>query len=315
MGLIHLRGHMSDISQRATNIAQVKVIANMLTAMMSAADTQPTLEARRAGYDAWGLAYPLPDGATCEAIQLGGVPTDKITVVNANPATALLYLHGGGYGIGSAQSHRHLVGQLCAGSGLVGYNVDYRLAPETAFPGAVDDALAAYRALLEQGIASAKIIISGDSAGGGLTVACALAIKAAGLPQPAGLFVMSPWVNLTQTGASYDSKAEADFICTKTALQDWSEMYLARVDAKNPLASPIFGDLGGLAPLLIHVGSEEVLLSDSVALAQTAGMAQVDVTLDIAADMPHVYHYMWASVDEGKRGIAAACKWMKARIG
>jgi epsilon-lactone hydrolase len=299
---------------RATNIAQVGAVRAMLEAMMSAADAQPSLEARRAGYDAWGLAYPLPDGATCETISLGGVKTDKIVVVGSDTATALLYLHGGGYGIGSAQSHRHLVGQLCAASGLVGYNLDYRLAPETVFPGAVDDALAAYKALLDSGILAHKIIIAGDSAGGGLTLAAALAIKAAGLPQPAGLFAISPWANLTQTGASYDAKASADFICTKPALDEWADHYLNGSDPKTPLASPVFGDLAGLAPVLIHVGSEEVLLSDSIMFAQNAGLAGVSVALVIAPNMPHVWHYMYAQVDAGRVAIGEAGDWMKARV-
>ncbi len=305
---------MTPQPDRATNIAQVKVIRDMLTAMMGAADAQPTLEARRAGYNTWGLAFPLPDGTICETEQLGGVPCDKILVPGANPASALLYLHGGGYGIGSAQSHRHLVGQLCAASNLIGYNLDYRLAPETVFPGAVDDALGAYRAMLAQGFAPEKIIIAGDSAGGGLTLACALAIKGAGLPQPAGLFAISPWTNLTQVGESYQSKADVDFICTKPALQDWADAYLNGADAINPLASPLFGDFTGVAPILIHVGSEEVLLSDSIAVTQAAGLAQVDVQLVIGADMPHVWHYMWAQVDAAKVAIAKAGGWMKARV-
>jgi epsilon-lactone hydrolase len=305
---------MTQVPDRATNIAQVGAVRAMLEAMMSAADAQPSLEARRAGYDAWGLAFPLPDGATCDAITLGGVTADKIVVVGSDAATALLYLHGGGYGIGSAQSHRHLVGQLCAASGLVGYNLDYRLAPETVFPGAVDDALAAYKALLDQGIQAHQIIIAGDSAGGGLTLATALAIKAAGLPQPAGLFAISPWANLTQTGASYDAKAGADFICTKPALDEWADHYLNGLDPKDPLASPVFGDLAGLAPVLIHVGSEEVLLSDSILFAEKAGLAGVSIELVIAPDMPHVWHYMYAQVDAGRVAVSEAGNWMKVQV-
>ena len=305
---------MSQIPDRATNQAQVKAVRDMLTAMMTSADSEPTMEARRAGYDAWGMAFPLPEGSTCDDTTLGGVAAEKIVVKDADAKTALLYLHGGGYGIGSAKSHRHLAGQLCAASGLVGYNVDYRLAPEAVFPAAVDDALASYRALLNSGISSDHIVIAGDSAGGGLTLACALAIKGAELPQPAGLFAISPWANLTQTGASYGVKAEADFICTKPALDDWARHYVAGADPKNPLASPIFGDLSGLAPLLIHVGSEEVLLSDSIALAHAAGLAQVDVSLFIAPDMPHVFHYMWAQIGAAGVAISEAGAWMKARV-
>lgn len=305
---------MSDANVLASSQAQVAVIKAMVTRMFGGSDVPPSLAETRAGYDAWGLAYPLPEGSTCEAMSLGGVPTDKIVVPGGDATTALLYFHGGGYGIGSAKSHRHLVGQLCQASGLTGYNVDYRLAPEVVFPGAVDDGLAAYRGLLALGIAPAKIIIAGDSAGGGLTLATALAIKAAGLPQPAGLFPISPWANLTQTGVSYDVMAEADFICTKPALQNWADMYSAGVDATNPLISPIFGNFSGLAAMLIHVGSAEVLLSDAVKVAEKAGLAGVPVELFIAPDMPHVFHYMWAQLDMGRSAIIDAGAWMKARL-
>lgn len=305
---------MSVMDDQATNKVEVAAIRALVTSMFGADDAPPTLAQTRAGYDAWGLAYPLPDGATCQRISLGGVPTDKIVLVDSDPTTALLYFHGGGYGIGSAQSHRHLVGQLCAASGLVGYNVDYRLAPEVVFPGAVDDAVAAYRGLLAAGIAPDKIIIAGDSAGGGLTLATALAIKAADLPQPAGLFPISPWANLTQTGASYDAMAEVDFICTKPALQNWADMYAAGADPTNPLLSPVFGDFTDIAPILIHVGSAEVLLSDAVKVAEVAGLAGVRVQLFIAPEMPHVFHYMWAQLTMGRRAIVEAGDWMKTQI-
>jgi epsilon-lactone hydrolase len=302
---------IDDLTRNQTEVAAVKA---MVTAMFAASDAPPSLAASRAGYDAWGLAFPLPEGGTCEQITLSGVPTDKIVLPDSDTSTALLYFHGGGYGIGSAQSHRHLVGQLCKASGLVGYNVNYRLAPETIFPGAVDDAVAAYRGLLAAGIAATKIIIAGDSAGGGLTLACALAIKAAGLPQPAGLFPISPWANLTQTGLSYERMAERDFICDKVGLQNWADAYLGAADPKNPLASPIFGNFEGVAPMLIHVGSAEALLSDALEIAEVAGLAGVSVDLVIAPDMPHVFHYMWAQITLARGAIVDAGAWMRARL-
>ena len=305
---------MSDIKDIVRNQSQVAVVKAMVAKMFAASDGPPSLQDTRSGYDAWGLAFPLPPGSTCENIKLGGVPADRIALPDSDPATALLYFHGGGYGIGSPTSHRHLVGQLCKASGLVGYNVAYRLAPETVFPGAVDDALSAYRALLDQGIGPDKVIIAGDSAGGGLTLACALAIKGANLPQPAGLFVMSPWTNLTQTGISYEVMADRDFICDKLALQNWADAYLAGADPKNPLASPMFGDFTALAPLLIHVGSAEVLLSDAQEVSEIAGLAGVSVELVIAPDMPHVFHYMWAQLSLGASAIVDAGAWMKARV-
>jgi epsilon-lactone hydrolase len=303
------------VEELVRNQIEVAGVRAMVGQMFAADGGPPSLADIRAGYDAWGLAFPLPTGGTCEASMLGGVPTDKIVLPDSDHAKALLYFHGGGYGIGSAKSHRHLVGQLCHASGFVGYNVDYRLAPEVVFPGAVDDALAAYRALLDQGIAPGKIIIAGDSAGGGLTLACALTIKAAGLPQPAGLFPISPWANLNQTGLSYDLMADRDFICNKADLQNWADQYLAGGDPKNPLASPIYGDFTGIAPMLIHVGSAEVLLSDALEIAEIAGLAGVSVELVIAPDMPHVFHYMWAQLTLGRSAIVDAGTWMRARVG
>lgn len=300
-----------DLARNQSEVAKVKAI---VTQMFAAGDAPPSLADTRAGYDQWGLAYPLPDGGICEAIALGGVPTDKITLPNSDHGTALLYFHGGGYGIGSPTSHRHLVGQLCLASGMVGYNVGYRLAPEAVFPAAVDDALAAYKALLDMGISGDKIVIGGDSAGGGLTLACGLAIKSAGLAMPAALFPISPWANLTQTGLSYDLMASRDFICDKVGLQNWADMYLAGADPKNPLASPIFGDFAGLPPILIHVGSHEVLLSDALKIAEVAGLASVSVDVVIAPDMPHVFHYMWAQITLARAAIVDAGAWMKARI-
>lgn len=329
--IVHLQGHRDCdwikavslnsaqtlavcMSQRETNIAQVKVFADLLANMAFDVPEDQSLQAQRTAYDGWGLVSPLPQGAALDAVTLGGVSADRITPLRAQENRAILYLHGGGYGIGSPLSHRHLVGQLCEKSGLVGYSLAYRLAPETRFPGAVDDALAGYKGLLELGLTASNIIIAGDSAGGGLSIACALAIKEAGLPQPAGLFVMSPWADLSQSGPSYDAKADVDFIVSKQALDNWAKAYLGATDPKLPLASPVYGDLSGLAPILIQVGSEEVLLSDSLALAQAAGLAKVDVTLTIAPDMPHVYPYMSAGIDEGARAITAAAEWMERAL-
>jgi epsilon-lactone hydrolase len=302
------------MSQREINIAQVKVFADLLANMAFDVPEAQSLQTQRGAYDAWGLASPLPQGTHLEAITLGGVSADRIAPRHAQEGKAILYLHGGGYGIGSPQSHRHLVGQLCEKSGLVGYSLAYRLAPETLFPGAVDDALAGYQGLLDLGLSRSSIIIAGDSAGGGLSIACALAIKAAGLPQPAGLFVMSPWADLSQSGPSYVAKADVDFIVSKQALDNWASAYLGDTDPRSPLASPVYGDLTGLAPILIQVGSEEVLLSDSITLASAAGLAKVDVTLTIAPDMPHVYPYMCAGIDEGARAIEAAAVWMERAL-
>ncbi|GBF56795.1 putative acetyl-hydrolase LipR [Candidatus Phycosocius bacilliformis] len=295
-----------DISQ-----AEVAGVRALLQAMTDSLRDPPSLEKLRADYEAMGQAYPVADGVSVTPSQLAGVALEQQTPSKAGQG-ALLYLHGGGYGIGSPISHRHMVAQFVAATGMTAFVPNYRLAPEHGFPAAVDDAVAVYQALLDQGYAPGNIIIAGDSAGGGLTIATALCLKAKGIAQPAGLFVISPWANLKQEGSSYAAKATSDFIVDVGSLNHWAEAYLAGASANDPLASPVLGDLSGLPPLLIHVGSEEVLLADSVRLAEVAGLAKLDVELKIVPHMPHVFHYMWPQVTAARIAIAEAAHWMKA---
>ncbi|MCA3693435.1 alpha/beta hydrolase [Aquidulcibacter sp.] len=303
-------GHEVPASISQAEIAAVKTQVQAMTDQLR---EPPSIMQLRESYDAMGQVYPIAEGVTVTTVSLNGVAAEKLTgTINGDDAT-LLYLHGGGYGIGSPSSHRHLVAQFVAVAGVTAYSADYRLAPEHPFPAAVDDAVAAYRALLDQGIPAASIIIAGDSAGGGLTVATAVKLKAEALPQPAGLFIISPWVNLQQEGASYAAKANSDFIVDMASLERWASLYLNGTLASEPLASPVLADLSGLAPLLIHVGSEEVLLADSLRLAEAAGMALVDVTLKIVPYMPHVFHYMWPQVTAARIAIGEAATWIRAR--
>lgn len=303
-------GHEVPASISQAEVAAVRV---QVQAMADQLREPPNVAKLRLDYDAMGQLYPLTEGVQVTAVTLNGVSAELHLVARVSSQATLLYLHGGGYVIGSPKSHSHLVAQFVSATGMTAYSADYRLAPEHAFPAAIDDAVLAYRALLDQGIPANKIIISGDSAGGGLTMATALKLKAEGLPQPAGLFVISPWANLQQEGASYAAKAEADFIVDKASLDRWAAAYLGDASAQDALASPVLADLTGLAPILIHVGSEEVLLADSLRLAEAAGLALVDVTLKIVPHMPHVFHYMWPQVTAARIAIAEAAAWMQAR--
>jgi monoterpene epsilon-lactone hydrolase len=292
-------------------MSEIQELRAMLVTMMSATGENPDLATTRAAYDGWGTAMPLPDGTTVTEVQLAHCNADLVTVPGADPKRALLYLHGGGYAIGSNISHRHLAAQLGNEAGCAALVVNYRLAPEHPFPAAVDDAVAGFMWLQTSGYGAARIAVAGDSAGGGLTVATALALKQRGLPQPGALFCISPWANLCQTGLSYTAKAASDPIVGKDALDTWAALYIAGDDAKNPLISPNFGDLSGLAPMLIHVGEDEVLLSDSIALAEAAGLASVDVTLKIAPQMIHVWHFFHASLTEARTANTEAGAWIK----
>ncbi|HEY1753226.1 MAG TPA: alpha/beta hydrolase [Caulobacteraceae bacterium] len=273
----------------------------------------PTWPERRAGIDAMGAAAPVPEGCAVEPLTLGGVAAEKLTPKGADPTRTIFYLHGGGYCIGGCASHRTMVARMAEAAHATAYTVDYRLAPEHPFPAAVDDALAAWRAALALGVRPERTVIAGDSAGGGLSVACAVAARDAGLALPAGLHLISPWANLTNASAAYQAKLETDFIITQAGIDDFKAGYLGAGDPKQPLASPVFADLAGLPPMLIQVGSEEVLMSDSTLLAEAAGLARVDVTLRIWPDMVHIWPF-FAQLSASAKAIAESAAWIDARV-
>jgi epsilon-lactone hydrolase len=278
----------------------------MIRAFLAAVPPDRDIAAMREGYDNIGSQFPCAADVTLEAVDADGVPAEWSWTPGAARDAVLLYLHGGGYVIGSIASHRHLASELGRAAGISTLALDYRMAPEHVFPAAVDDALTGYRWLLRQGFAANRIAVAGDSAGGGLTMALLLAIKAAGLPQPACAVPISPWVDLAATGASMESKAAVDPMVQRPGLVDWAKLYLAGADAEMPLASPIYGDLAGLPPLFIQVGSEETLLDDAVRLAAVAGHAQVPVRLDIAPEMIHVWHFFHMMLAPARTAIADA---------
>jgi epsilon-lactone hydrolase len=274
----------------------------------------PTWPERRVQIDAMGAAAPLPEGVKVEPLKLGGVAAEKITPQNADAGRAIFWLHGGGYCIGGCASHRAWAATMAEAAGATAYTIDYRLAPEHRFPAAVDDAVAAWRAFLAEGHDPKRTVIGGDSAGGGLSVATAVAARDAGLALPAGLHLVSPWANLTNQSPAYQAKLETDFIITQAGIDDFKVNYLAPgQDPKAPLASPVFADLAGLPPMLIQVGSEEVLMSDAVLLAEVAGLARVDVTLRIWPDMVHIWPF-FAQLIASAKAIAESTAWIRSRV-
>ena len=264
----------------------------------------------RTMYEMMGSNMPVAAGVQVEETRLGTVSGLKLSPEGAEAGRTLLYFHGGGYIIGSPLSHRGMVSELATAMNATAYAMDYRMAPEVLFPAAVDDGLASYKALLEMGTDPAKIIIAGDSAGGGLTMATALSIREAGLPLPACLGLLSPWVNLANDGPTFKTKAEADPMVQKEGLDLMAETYLGDADTKNPLASPLGADLSGLPPMLIQVGSEETLLSDSTMLAARAGAAKVDVMLDVWPEMIHVFQAFYPMLTDGRAAIARMGGWV-----
>jgi epsilon-lactone hydrolase len=299
------------MADRATEIATLRAMLATIVAAEGA--PQPSLEDRRAGYEQIGLAQALPEGTQVEEIVIDGLACERLSAPGADQSRAVLYLHGGGYMIGSPKSHRHLAAALSASIGAPVLVPHYGLAPEHVFPRAVDDAVKAYRWLLAQGVLPGRIAIGGDSAGGGLTLATAIALRDHGAPRPGALLALSPWADLTQSGDSYGSKAASDPIVSKQGLDGMAQAYLAGSDPRQPLASPCFADLGGLPPLYILTGSEEVLLSDSITLAGRASDAKVEVRLDVIPDMIHVYPYFTGMLSDARTAIDDAGAWIRAR--
>jgi epsilon-lactone hydrolase len=267
-----------------------------------------TLEDRRADFTDLLTARPVAAGVSVESGALGGRPALRLTPATSAPGT-LLYLHGGGYVLGSATTGSPLASQLATRTGLTTWVPDYRLAPEHPFPAGLDDAVAAYRELLaaEHG----PTVVAGDSAGGGLTVALLLAAREAGLPQPAAAVVFSPWVDLAVSGDSARTKEDEDPYFTAASLRGTAALYTDR--PAEPLTSPVLADLHGIAPLLVQVGSREVLLDDAVRLVARAAAADVDVTLEAVGGVPHVFQ-SWAGVlDEASDALDRAAEFVRVR--
>jgi len=275
----------------------------------------PTIEQLRAGMDMMSANLPLAEGIRAEPVDAGGVPGEWLDPEGAADGPTILLLHGGGYVIGSIASHRSWVSRITKASGARTLLIDYRLAPEHPFPAAVEDATAVYRWLLAQGVDPTRLAIAGDSAGGGLTAATLLALRDAGDPLPAAAALISPWLDLGCAGESMSSKAEADPILSQELLQGWAAHYLSGADARAPLASPVYADLAGLPPLLVQVGTAEVLLDDSLRFVERARTAGVDVTMEPWDEMPHVWHMFYFILPEGQQAIVRVGGWLGQRIG
>jgi epsilon-lactone hydrolase len=245
----------------------------------------------------------VADDVACTPIDAGGVSAEWIVPPGAVSERVLLYLHGGGYVLCSVSTHRDLISRMARAAGVRALGVDYRLAPEHPFPAAVEDATAAYRWLVSHGTAPGHIAIAGDSAGGGLTLATLVALRDAGDRLPTAAVCLSPWVDLEGTGPSNTSKAEADPFVRKEMIQFMAEQYLGGRDPRTPLAAPLYADLHGLPPLLIQVGTAEILLDDATRIAERAKAAGAEVSLEVWDDMIHVWQLFAPLLPEGQQAI------------
>ncbi|EZP79320.1 Arylamidase/esterase [Novosphingobium resinovorum] len=279
-----------------------------------AANPAMSMDDFRALFEEWAtVTAPPPDVAFEEAF-VGDIP---VTWARPDDSAAgiLLCLHGGGYVTGSRASHSKLFGHIASAAGSTAMIVDYRRAPENPYPAALDDALACYRAVLDSGMPPEQIAFVGDSAGGGLCIGVALAAQRDGLPQPGAIFVMSPWLDLSASGASYDTNAAVDLIVSRPVIQGLVPALLGEHgDIDDPIANPILADPRGLPPILIHVGGYESFVDDSRAFEAKAKHAGVSIELEIVPEMQHVFHFLAGTAPEADEAIQRAGGWLKARL-
>jgi epsilon-lactone hydrolase len=270
-----------------------------------------TIAERRQAVASAGQAPPA--GTFVDPVDAAGVPAEWVVAAGVSTRRVLLYFHGGAYQIGSPATMRHLVARLSAVADARALSVDYRLAPEHPFPAAVEDALAAYRWLLAVGTDPTVITVAGDSAGGGLALSLLVALRDAGEPMPAAAVLLSPWTDLALTGESLRTRAAVDVMIQPDGMPETASRYLAGADPRHPYASPLYADLHGLPPLLIHVGDAEVILDDSTRLAAKARAARVDVSLEVWDEMPHVFPAFAGLLPEADEAVARIGNWLAER--
>lgn len=272
-----------------------------------------TLLEMRAAMQAAVDNLPRPHDIECESIDAGGVPAEWVRAPGSRDDRALIHLHGGGYVMGSLDTHRGLAAHISRATQAPVLLPDYRLAPEHPYPAAVEDGVASYRHVVQSGTDPGRIAISGDSAGGGLAVATLLTLRDAGGGLPAAGVCISPWMDLTQSGESCKTHADLDVMVTLDLLEKASAAYAKGTDPRAPMVSPLFADLAGLPPLLVQVGTAEVLLDDSRRFAERAEEAGVEVCLEVADDMIHVWHTFADFVPESKEAIAHIADFLEPR--
>ena len=278
------------------------------------AQGEASLEDMRAGMEAG--SFPATDAATVTSVDANGVPGEWVTVAESDPNRRLLYVHGGGYVIGSPVTHRRLCEDIAKAGGCAVLNLDYRLAPEHPYPAAVEDAIAGLRFIQSNGPDGAEAadstFVAGDSAGGGLTLATLLSVREQGVALPNAAIGISAWTDLAITGESIETRADADPLITDTSMiAGMAANYIGGGDARDPLISPLYADYAGLPPLLLQVGDAEVLLSDTTRVAEQARAAGVDVCEEVWDEMFHVWHAFAPMLPEGQAAIERIGEWIR----
>jgi acetyl esterase/lipase len=262
-----------------------------------------SIEARRASLEFLTNLFETTQIYNRQSVDVDGVAAEWITIPGSLAKTTILYLHGGGYSGGSISTHRSLVAEISKAAQAKALVIEYRLAPEYCYPAPVEDALTAFHWLLSQGVPPEDIVVAGDSAGGGLALALLIALRDTGDQRPACAVCLSPWTDLTGSGESMFACAGKDLIIAPSAIKPAAELYLRGADPQSPLASPLYANLSDLPPILIQVGSDEVLLSDSTSFAERARRAELDITLEVWENMQHVWQFAARYLPEARQAI------------
>ena len=280
-----------------------------------AADPEMPIDEFRAMFEEWATITAEPADVAYEDTAIDGIPALWVRPASHRPDVLLICFHGGGYVTGSIASHRKMFGHFAVAAKAPALIVEYRRAPESPYPAAVEDALTAYRWALGSGLKAKNIAFIGDSAGGGLAVASALAARRDGLPVPGAIFVMSPWLDLEAKGQSYDTNSAVDLIVSRPVIQNIVPMFLgATGSVEDPIANPILADPAGLPPILIQVGAYESFVDDSRHFTALAKQAGVEVELDVVPEMQHVFHFLGGVAPEADAAIAHAGAWLEAKL-
>jgi acetyl esterase/lipase len=290
---------------------QLEAVIDLLTSRE--APDNPTVHDSRTRFEKLVQAVGGETAASVLQVDADGVPAELLSSGGTSTGRAILYLHGGGYVIGSTATHRELARRLSVAADADVLVIDYRLAPENPFPAAVEDAVSAYRWLIGQGCEPADIAIAGDSAGGGLTVATLVSLRDQDIPLPACGVCISPWVDMEGLGESMNSRASLDPMVQREGLVGMADTYLDGADPRTPLAAPLYADLSNLPPLLIQVGTSETLYDDSTRLAERAGAAGVETSFESWEEMIHVWHLFAPMLDEGQRAIERIGEFVRAK--
>jgi acetyl esterase/lipase len=278
-------------------------------------EAELSIEESRAEFELVASQFQPAGDVRCEPVDAGGVPGEWISTPESAQERVIYYLHGGAYIMGSINTHRELISRLSRAARARALAIDYRLAPENPFPAAVQDSTSAYRWLVSTGVDPAHLVIAGDSAGGGLTLATLVALRDAGDPLPAAAVCLSPWVDLEGLGESMTTRAEVDPMIQRDSLVQTAKAYLGDADPRTPLAAPLYADLRGLPPLLIQVGTAEALLDDAARLAERARAAGVEVTFEPWDDMFHVWQFCASILPEGQQAVDRIGEFVRRHTG